>query len=602
MNTIIDEVTRTIIERSTSLRRDYLDKIERAADSGVNRSSLPCSNFAHGVAACASKNKNMLQQDDVLNIGIVSAYNDMLSAHQPYEKYPELIRRIASDNNAVVQFAGGVPAMCDGVTQGEDGMDLSLFSRDVIALSTAVALSHNMFDAVMCLGICDKIVPGLLIGALSFGHLPCIFVPAGPMSSGLPNKEKAKVREAYAAGEVGRDSLLKAETASYHSPGTCTFYGTANSNQMLMEFMGLQLPGGSFVNPGTELRDALTGEATRQLLSISQKSKNYVPLGRIISEKTIVNAIVGLLASGGSTNHTLHLVAIARAAGIIIRWQDFAAVSKVVPLIAQVYPNGLADVNHFHDAGGLGFMIQQLLDVGLLHDDVQTILGAGMQRFCSVPKLAGNEIEWQQSLKQSADYSILRKVSDPFQAEGGMRMVEGNIGKAVVKTSAVNEKHRKITAPPRVFTNQESFSEAYERGELESDLVVVVAFQGPRANGMPELHKLTPYLGVLQNKGFKVALVTDGRMSGASGKILAAIHVTPEATNGGLIGQVKDGDMITIDAELGELHVAGDFQNNKVPDMDLSMNREGMGRELFSVFRQQVSSAEEGASILFQEG
>ena len=597
MNITIEQVTDQIRRRSESTRQAYLNKINSAAQSERDRSQMGCSNLAHGIAACSSADKSKLQSADTLNIGIVTAYNDMLSAHQPYESYPQIIRSAAQAHGAVAQVAGGVPAMCDGVTQGQDGMDLSLFSRDVIALSTAVALSHDIYDAVLCLGICDKIVPGLLIGALSFGHLPVVFVPSGPMPSGLPNKEKAAVREAYAAGEANRQDLIAAESASYHSPGTCTFYGTANSNQMLMEFMGLQLPGGSFVNPNTPLRQALTEEATRQVLSITKSSSNFTPLGHIISVESIVNGIVGLLSTGGSTNHTLHLVAIARAAGININWTDFAQLSPVAPLLAQVYPNGMADVNHFHDAGGLGFMIGELLNAGLLHEDVDTIQGHGLSRFTQSPQLVDDAVKWVETPARSGDRSILREVTDPFQKEGGLRLVEGNAGRAVVKVSAVTEAQRKITAPARVFTSQEAFTISFEAGELESDMVVVLTHQGPRANGMPELHKLTPYLGVLQNKGFKVALMTDGRMSGASGKVLAAIQVTPEAANNGAIAKIQDGDMITIDAEAGVMSVEADIASRTAPTPDLSASETGTGRELFSTFRAQVGAAESGASI-----
>ncbi len=597
MHPLITKVTNDIASRSVDSRQAYLNKINAAAQNGNDRSQMPCSNLAHGIAACSAEDKLSIQQADRLNIGIVTAYNDMLSAHQPYESYPNIIRQAASQEGATVQVAGGVPAMCDGVTQGQDGMDLSLFSRDVIALSTAVSLSHDLYDAVVCLGICDKIVPGLLIGALSFGHLPTIFIPAGPMTSGLPNKEKALVREAFAEGSADRNDLIAAESASYHSPGTCTFYGTANSNQMLMEFMGLQLPGGSFVNPGTDLREALTQAATRQVLSITKSSNNYAPLGHVISEKSIVNGIIGLLATGGSTNHTLHLVAIARAAGININWSDFAALSAIIPLMAQVYPNGMADVNHFHAAGGLGYMIDQLLQAELLHNDVMTILGADMSRFTSSPKLEGGELKWDRAPEKSVDRSILRSPDAPFQKEGGLRVVEGPTGRAIVKVSAVSEEHRRITAPARVFISQAAFAEAFDSGELNSDMVAVVPFQGPQANGMPELHKLTPYLGVLQNKGFKVALMTDGRMSGASGKILAAIQVTPEAKNGGLIGRIEDGDIITIDAEAGKMIVNADLTTREPRMHDTSANNIGMGRELFSSFRKEVGTAEAGASI-----
>jgi phosphogluconate dehydratase len=552
------------------------------------------------MAASSNNDKQALSGDTVANIAIVSAYNDMLSAHQPFESFPSLIKKAAEENGAVAQFAGGVPAMCDGVTQGQDGMDLSLFSRDVIALSTAVALSHNMFDATLCLGVCDKIVPGLLIGALSFGHLPTLFVPAGPMVSGLPNKEKARIREEHAAGRIGRDELLAAESASYHSPGTCTFYGTANSNQMMMEFMGLQLPGGSFVNPNTDLREALTSEAVRQVLEITHAGNDYRPIGEIVSEKSIINGIIGLLATGGSTNHTIHLVAIAAAAGIKIDWDDFSDLSQVVPLLAHVYPNGLADVNHFHAAGGLGFVIRELLAAGLLHNDVSTILGDGLERFCVEPGLADQSIQWRDAQPESLDKEILRPVSDAFDKEGGLRMVQGNIGRAMVKVSAVAPEHHQITAPARVFESQIEFIEAFKAGQLDSDMVAVVRYQGACANGMPELHKLTPYLGVLQNRGLKVALLTDGRMSGASGKILAAIQLSPEALDGGLLAKIHDGDLIKIDSEAGLLDAEAmgtPFEERTATTPDLSFNHTGMGRELFGAFRQQASSAETGASI-----
>jgi phosphogluconate dehydratase len=550
------------------------------------------------MAASSNIEKDSLTKSSAANIGIVSAYNDMLSAHQPFEGFPALIKQAAAEHGATAQFAGGVPAMCDGVTQGQDGMDLSLFSRDVIAMSTAVALSHNMFDAALCLGICDKIVPGLLIGALSFGHLPVAFVPAGPMVSGLSNKEKASIREEYAAGRIGRDELLAAESAAYHAPGTCTFYGTANSNQMLMEFMGLQLPGGSFVNPGTELRDALTRDVVRAVLEITDLGDNHIPIGHIVDEKAVVNAIVGLLATGGSTNHTLHLVAIARAAGIIIDWDDFAELSHGVPLMARVYPNGQADVNHFHAAGGLGFIIGQLLDSGMLHEDVKTILGDGLHRFCVEPSLNGG-FAWTPARKNSLDEEILRPAEKPFDEEGGLRVVDGNIGRAIVKVSAVDESHYSIEAPAKVFDSQAAFTKAFNDGELEQDFVAVLAWQGPRANGMPELHKLTPYLGVLQNRGFKVALLTDGRMSGASGKVLAAIQVTPEAVDGGVIARIRDGDLISIDAEQGTFAVTADddVEQRQAETPDLSAKHIGMGRDLFTAFRTSVSGAEDGASI-----
>ena len=600
MNNVIDLVTERITKRSEISRAAYLARIHAAGQQGPNRNSLSCSNLAHGMAACGASEKEALAGALTPNIGIVSAYNDMLSAHQPFESYPTLIKQAAAKEGAIAQFAGGVPAMCDGVTQGQDGMDLSLFSRDVIALSTAVSLSHDMFDAALCLGVCDKIVPGLLIGALSFGHLPVAFVPAGPMVSGLPNKEKARIREEYAAGKIGRDELLAAESASYHSAGTCTFYGTANSNQMLMEFMGLQLPGGSFVNPGTEMRGHLTEEAVRTILRNTNLGDNYIPLGEIVDEKAIVNAIIGLLATGGSTNHTLHLVAIAAAAGIRIDWDDFSELSAAIPLLARVYPNGLADVNHFHAAGGLGFIINQLLDAGLMHEDVKTILGPGMRGFCIEPTMQEETFSWRAAQAKSLDEEILRPADNPFDAEGGLRVLAGNVGRAIVKVSAVDEEHYAVTAPAVVFASQQEFTEAFNNGDLEKDLVAVLAWQGPSANGMPELHKLTPYLGVLQNRGFKVALLTDGRMSGASGKVLAGIQVSPEALLGGVIGKIRNGDVVTVDANSGVVSVESaddDVVSRADISMDLHGNHVGMGRELFSAFRAQVGTAESGASI-----
>ena len=599
MHPVLDSVTRRVREKSQPTRAAYLDRVARAADEGPARSSLSCSNLAHGMAAEGRDEKSILAGSSIPNVAIVSAYNDMLSAHQPFENYPRQIREAAKEQGAIAQFAGGVPAMCDGVTQGQDGMDLSLFSRDVIALSTAVALSHNMFDAAVCLGICDKIVPGLMIGALSFGHLPVVFIPAGPMVSGLSNKEKAHVREQYAAGRIGREELLAAESAAYHAPGTCTFYGTANSNQMLMEFMGMQLPGGSFVNPGASLRKHLTRDAVHRVLENTHLGDNYIPVGHVIDEKAVINGIVGLLATGGSTNHTLHLVAIAQAAGIQIDWTDFAELSHAVPLLARVYPNGSADVNHFHAAGGLGFAMRELLDAGLLHGDVKTILGDGLERFLIEPHLDDGALAWRPCTEASLDTEILRPVADAFDSEGGIRLVEGNVGRAIVKVSAVDPAHRSIEAPARVFHTQQEFTEAFNRGELETDFVAVLSCQGPRANGMPELHKLTPYLGVLQNRGFKVALLTDGRMSGASGKVLAAIQVTPESVCGGVIGLIRDGDMVTICSERGLLDVtAEDDVAARTPDeVDLAPNHSGMGRELFGAFRSNTGAAEAGASI-----
>ena len=599
MHDTIYRVTRRIEERSKPSREAYLARLDDAAARGPGREAMSCSNLAHGIAATAPEVKEALRSGSVTNIGIVSAYNDMLSAHQPFEDYPARIRAAAGKRGAVAQFAGGTPAMCDGVTQGQDGMDLSLFSRDVIALSTAVALSHDMFDAAVCLGICDKIVPGLLIGSLSFGHLPTVFIPAGPMVSGLSNKEKARVREDYAAGRIGRDELLEAESAAYHSPGTCTFYGTANSNQMLMEFLGLQLPGGSFVNPGTELRDRLTDEAVKTVLDITQTGDRYTPIGHIVDEKAIVNAIIGLLATGGSTNHTIHLVAIAAAAGVRIDWDDIAELSASVPLLARVYPNGVADVNHFHAAGGLGFIIRDLLANGLLHSDVKTILGDGLETFAQEPFVGGDGVDWRPARAESMDEEILRPADRPFDDEGGMRVVDGNIGRAIIKVSAVESQFRTIRAPARVFSSQAAFTEAFNAGELEQNFVAVLPGQGPRAIGMPELHKLTPYLGVLQSRGFSVALLTDGRMSGASGKVLAAIQVSPEALAGGLIGKIRDGDTIEINAAEGSLQVIADDDVEARPavELDLARSHVGMGRELFAAFRNNVTSAEAGATI-----
>ncbi len=597
MNSVVEKITQRITDRSKATRAAYLSRVMAAANDGPARGTLSCSNLAHGFAACGTADKAALSADVVPNIAIVSAYNDMLSAHQPFESYPAIIRDVAAKHGAVAQFAGGVPAMCDGVTQGQDGMDLSLFSRDVIALSTAIALSHNMFDAVLCLGICDKIVPGLLIGALSFGHLPVVFVPAGPMVSGLGNKEKARIREEYAEGKIGRDELLAAESAAYHAPGTCTFYGTANTNQMLMEFMGLQLPGGSFVNPGTPLRDQLTAEAVTTALATTNLGDDYSPLAKVIDEKSIVNGIAGLLATGGSTNHTIHLVAIAAAAGIRIDWQDFSDLSNVIPQLSRVYPNGTADVNHFHAAGGLGFVLSDMLDNGLLHDDVNTILGPGLTNFCREPHIDGDTLVWKDTQEKSLDEDILRPCTNPFNTEGGLQLVSGNLGRAIVKVSAVDEKYHAIEAPARVFQSQQAFVDAFNNGELEQDFVAVLSCQGPRANGMPELHKLTPYLGVLQNRGFKVALVTDGRMSGASGKVLAAIQVTPEALRGGLIAKVRDGDIIKVNASSGTLSVvAGDDIASREAVL-VTAPQQGMGRELFGAFRERAGGAESGASL-----
>ncbi|MEO0637094.1 MAG: phosphogluconate dehydratase [Pseudomonadota bacterium] len=602
----IADVTRRIVERSKPTREAYLDRVDRAIEQGVHRSSLSCGNLAHGCAGMVDEEvKDRLAGDVVPNLGIVNAYNDMLSAHAPYETYPSLIREAAKANGATAQVAGGVPAMCDGVTQGQVGMELSLFSRDVIAMAAAVGLSHNMFDAAVYLGICDKIVPGLTIAALTFGHIPAIFIPAGPMPSGLPNDEKARVRQEYAQGKVGRDELMKAEMASYHSPGTCTFYGTANSNQMLMEMMGLHIPGASFINPGTPLRDALTRAATKRALQITAQGNEFTPAGRMIDEKSIVNAVIGLHATGGSTNHTLHLVAMAKAAGIALTWSDISDLSDAVPLLARVYPNGLADVNHFHAAGGLGFLIRELLDEGLMHEDTRTVWSdndrPGMRAYATEAKLGDDgEAYWQDAAPESGNPKVLTKATEPFRPDGGLKVLTGNLGNSVIKTSAVKPEQYVIEAPARVFHSQDDLQAAFKTGELDGDVVAVVRFQGPAANGMPELHKLTPGLGVLQDKGHKVALVTDGRMSGASGKVPAAIHVTPEAKNGGPIGLIQDGDMVRLDANAGTLEALVDeaeWQARTPATEDLSGNEYGMGRELFAGFRQLVDAADAGAGV-----
>jgi phosphogluconate dehydratase len=564
---------------------------------GVERAHLACTNVAHAYAAMPVSDKLTLKAAVAPNIGIVTAYNDMLSAHQPFEQYPAIIKAEARALGATAQVAGGVPAMCDGVTQGQSGMELSLFSRDVIALSTAVALAHRVFDANLYLGVCDKIVPGLLIGALRFGHLPGLFVAAGPMPSGLPNAEKAKIRQLFAEGKVGRDALLESEMASYHSAGTCTFYGTSNSNQMLLEIMGLQLPGSSFVNPGTELREALTRAATRQAIRLAS-DETSPSLCDIVDECSVVNGIVGLLATGGSTNHTIHLVAVARAAGIEINWDDFNDLSAVVPLLARVYPNGKADVNHFHAAGGMGFLIRELLDAGLLHEEVQTILGRGLRRWTEEPWLNEGELAWRPAAERSHDPEVLASVEVPFSPDGGLRLLTGNLGRAVIKVSAVAPEHRVVRAPAIVFENQEELLAAFKRDELGRDFVAVIRFQGPRANGMPELHQLTPALTSLQDRGFRVALVTDGRMSGASGKVPAAIHVTPEAAKGGPLTLVRSGDMILLDAVQGRLEAEVPHERWKLREpvmADLSGNGFGTGRELFTGFRRLADTAERGA-------
>lgn len=597
----ISAVTKRIIERSKPGREAYLARLDYHAGKGPHRSALSCSNLAHGFAACGTGDKAALAGDIVPNIGIITAYNDMLSAHQPYKDYPEQIKEAARQAGGVAQVAGGVPAMCDGVTQGQTSMELSLFSRDVIAMSAAVGLSHNMFDAALFLGICDKIVPGLVIAALTYGHIPAIFIPAGPMPSGMPNDEKAKTRQLYAEGKVDRAALLASESASYHSPGTCTFYGTANSNQMLMEVMGLHLPGSSFINPGTPLRNALTAEAAKRALAITALGNEFLPAGRVIDEKSIVNGVVGLHATGGSTNHTLHLIAMAKAAGIMLTLEDFSDLSDAVPLLARVYPNGLADVNHFHAAGGMPFLIRELIEGGYLHEDVKTVMGEGLTSHTKEPKLNKGELVFEDSPKISGNEKILTKHSKPFAATGGLKMIRGNIGTAVSKVSAVKEDRRVIEAPAIVFHDQHEILDAFKAGQLEKDFVAVLRFQGPKANGMPELHKMVPPLGVLQDKGFKVALITDGRMSGASGKILSAIHLSPEACEGGPIGKIKDGDVIRLDASNGTLDVlidATEFAGRENAQPDLSGNESGLGRELFANFRRNVTSSLDGASAI----
>jgi len=597
-------VTQRIRERSRPTREAYIARMQRAEQAtlnGTHRKHLGCANLAHGFAGCLGETKKGIEGLVAPNLAIVSAYNEMLSAHQPYETYPALIKQEALKHGATAQFAGGVPAMCDGVTQGQDGMELSLFSRDTIALATAVALSHNMFDGALMLGICDKIVPGLLMGALSFAHIPVVFVPGGPMPSGLSNKEKAHVRELYAQGKVGREELLKAESAAYHSPGTCTFYGTANSNQMLMELMGLQLPGSSFINPYTPLRDALTRAATQAAVKLTAQRGSFMPLYQMFDERSLVNGIVGLHATGGSTNHTLHLIAIGRAAGIHINWTDMAELSSITPLLARVYPNGEADVNHFRDAGGLPTLVHQLLEAGLLHEDVQTVAGQGMRLYTQEPALQGEEAVWGPGRAESVDTKVVASRDAPFSPEGGMKLLQGNLGRAVIKVSAVKKEHWVVEAPARVFTSQEAMQKAFNAGELHQDMIAVVMYQGPASNGMPELHKLTPPLGVLQNLGYKVALVTDGRMSGASGKVPAAIHVSPECKKGGPLAKVRDGDIIRLDAERGTLEAlvdATEWAARGPLEVDLSANDFGTGRELYQNARTVVTSAEEGASFI----
>jgi len=605
LNKTVIQVTDTIRKRSRETRNNYLLRLDAMIAKEPVRSGLSCTNQAHAYAAFPQQDKNILIEMRQPNLAIISAYNDMLSAHQPFERYPQILKQAAREAGAVAQFAGGVPAMCDGVTQGQPGMELSLFSRDTIALSTAIALSHNTFDAALYLGVCDKIVPGLLIGALCFGHLPAVFVPAGPMTTGLPNDEKARIRQLFAEGKIGREELLKAESRSYHGAGTCTFYGTANSNQMLMEMMGLHLPGAAFVNPHTPLRDALTAAAAQRAATITALGKNFIPVGRMIDERSLVNAIVGLLATGGSTNHTLHIIAIARAAGIQITWDDFNHLSGVIPLLTRIYPNGKADVNQFHAAGGMGFLIRELINNGLMHADAKSVMGSSMEQYSQEPWLENDTLQWRDAPEESGDTNILQTTAAPFSATGGLNLLTGNLGRAVIKVSAVKEEHQVIQAPAIVFEDQDEVMAAFQRGELERDFIAVIRNQGPRANGMPELHKLTPALSVLQGKGFKVALVTDGRMSGASGKVPAAIHLTPESIAGGPIARIKDGDEILLDARQGILQCSVDdqvFAQRSVSEPDLSRNQWGLGRELFDGFRAHATGAEQGAmSILLEQ-
>ncbi|KGK03090.1 phosphogluconate dehydratase [Pseudoalteromonas sp. APC 3356] len=606
----IQEVTDRVIERSKQTRQAYLDRISHAKKQTRVRAGLGCGNIAHVMAACSSDDKARLKADEVPNLAIINSYNDMLSAHVPYKEYPDLIKSIATKFDATAQVAGGVPAMCDGVTQGRDGMELSLFSRDVIAMSTAVSLSHDVFDGVFCLGVCDKIVPGLLIGALSFGHLPVYFLPAGPMQSGIPNKDKARVRQKFAQGLVSREELLEAESASYHSAGTCTFYGTANSNQMLMEIMGLHLPGSSFINPYTELRDGLTGNAVETMLKQLTENKDGPCLADVISEKTIINGLVGLLSTGGSTNHAIHIVAIAKAAGIQVTWKDMSDLSAVVPLLTRIYPNGSADVNHFQAAGGMGFLMRELAGAGYLHTDVTTILGEGLAPYMCEPLLdkddnlimsdanGPSKVKWVACPENSHDEEVLRPVSNPFSKQGGLQLLTGNLGKAVIKVSAVAESHQVVSAPAKVFSSQGELQDAYSRGELNQDFIAVLKEQGPKAKGMPELHKLTPVMATLQDQGYKVAIVTDGRMSGASGKVPAAIHLAPEAVEGGIIAKIHEGDIVTLDAPNGilKLHVSDEELAQRELQISQASQTFGTGRELFTGFRNIVSSADLGAS------
>jgi len=598
LNATIAKVTDRIVKRSADSRRTYLDQMARAVDKGPRRGHLTCSNQAHAYAAMG-QDKDVLTDVRAPNLGIITAYNDMLSAHQPFETYPALIRQAARAQGATAQVAGGVPAMCDGVTQGEAGMELSLFSRDVIALAAGVGLSHNTFDAAVFLGVCDKIVPGLVMAAATFGHIPAVFLPAGPMLSGITNDEKAKIRQQFATGAVGRDKLMAAEMSAYHGPGTCTFYGTANTNQMLMEFMGLHLPGASFVNPGTPMREALTMAGAKRALEITALGNAFTPAGDVLDEKTFVNGLVGLMATGGSTNLVLHLPAMARAAGVILDLEDFSDISQATPLMAKVYPNGLADVNHFHAAGGLGYMIGELLDAGLLHGDTKTVAGTGLGLYAQEPQLKDGTLHWVDGARETLNDRILRPVSDPFQASGGLQQLKGNLGRGVMKVSAVAPERQVVQAKARVFHDQRDVKSAFQAGEFTQDTVVVVRFQGPKAIGMPELHSLTPVLAVLQDRGLRVALVTDGRMSGASGKVPSAIHVCPEAADGGPIAKIRDGDLVQVDAVAGTIDVLeADFADRKAATASLDASHTGMGREMFDVFRKNVGLATDGAAVI----
>lgn len=604
LNSTVAQVTQRIIQRSADLRADYLRQVREDHGNRPERGKLSCGNLAHGFAACGAEDKNSLRLMEASNIAIVTAYNDMLSAHQPYAEYPDKIKQAMREIGCTAQVAGGVPAMCDGVTQGQDGMELSLLSRDLIAQCTALSLSHQMFDGVLALGICDKIVPGLLMGVLSFGYLPALFVPAGPMESGLPNKEKQRIRQLFTEGKIGREELLQAESDSYHSHGTCTFYGTANSNQVVLEAMGLQLPGSSFVNPDNPLRERLTVETCHQMARITALGNDYRPVGEIVDERTIVNGTIALLASGGSTNHSMHLVAIARSAGIILNWDDISELSAAVPLLAKVYPNGQADVNHFHAAGGTSCMFRQLLAGGYMHADAKTAWGANFADFTQESFLENDKLVWRESPELPLDMDVLTTLDQPFSEEGGLRLLSGNLGRGVIKVSAVAAQHQVVEAPAVVIDDQDQLAGLFEAGELNRDCVVVVRYQGPKALGMPELHKLTPMLGILQDKGYKVALVTDGRMSGASGKVPAAIHLVPEAAEGGLLAKVMDGDLIRVDAVNGELKFVGDINRLQARAAAAQPNagQRGCGRELFAINRSNISNAEQGASFLFPGG